>query len=747
MTDGRASHPVRSIGRPKMADIQQNVTNLFKSALNFISSQGIPGVTRAAGTAAGGQDHPLVGSTVEVGKHRVKIHSLLAEGGFALVFACQNQEGRWLALKRQIPTDADSANAIIQEINFAKELSGHPAIMTYVAAAQSKANNRTEFFLLTELLSGGPLIDHMQRAKLRPDQVLKIFYALCTAVHHMHDRNPPITHRDLKIENLLFDSKGHIKLCDFGSATTDIFRPDETWSVSQRSRLEEDMQKFTTPMYRSPEVLDLYQNYPIGPSQDIWALGCILVYLCYGRHPFEDSAKLAIVNANYRLPKEETPFSVFHSIIESLLQPDPYSRPMISDVCERLEAVAVVFGVDPRAPVTGLGLPFEQSDPEVQRPVNRTPPPVPPAAAVGGVPTAKAAAHSAPPRPPPPRAAHSPPVGSASRPEVGGSQGGFPLDEEERIRVFEERENRRADEAHRQALAEEAEYRRRLAAENQALREAEDRRKREAAQPPRPPPPADDDPFAIFDTRPQASTSSANLRPSAVDLLGDWPTDSSGGIQRNSSAPSLDPFADFLASTADNPPKPPPRNSSTTAGASAAARSAGNSGRSTPAQRPKPPAQQQTAGVNFESFFNSNGTGVGPKFDESAFDDILSSQGFSSTAKNAQRSLADMKRAELARELSPTEMKAIQIRDWTEGKEKNIRALLSSLNEVLWEGANYTPPTVVDLMPDENVKKFYRRALIVIHPDKHRDEPHEELAKCVFSCLDLAWKKFEEERS
>lgn len=46
-------------------------------------------------------------------------------GGFALVFSCQNQEGKWFALKRQIATDAQSANAINQEINFAKEVRFH----------------------------------------------------------------------------------------------------------------------------------------------------------------------------------------------------------------------------------------------------------------------------------------------------------------------------------------------------------------------------------------------------------------------------------------------------------------------------------------------------------------------------------------------------------------------------------------------------------------------------------------------
>jgi serine/threonine protein kinase len=72
--------------------------------------------------------------------------------------------------------------------------------MKFVAASQSKGQDgRLEFYMLSELLSGGPLIDVMQRMKLKPDQVLKIFYALCCAVQHMHDRSQPITHRDLKV--------------------------------------------------------------------------------------------------------------------------------------------------------------------------------------------------------------------------------------------------------------------------------------------------------------------------------------------------------------------------------------------------------------------------------------------------------------------------------------------------------------------------------------------------------------------
>lgn len=45
----------------------------------------------------------------------------------------------------------------------------------------------------------------------------------------------------VQIENLLFDSYGYVKLCDFGSATTEVVTPDETWSALQRAQLEEEV--------------------------------------------------------------------------------------------------------------------------------------------------------------------------------------------------------------------------------------------------------------------------------------------------------------------------------------------------------------------------------------------------------------------------------------------------------------------------------------------------------------------------
>lgn len=53
--------------------------------------------------------------------------------------------------------------------------------------------------------------------------------------------------------------------------------------MSQRNSLEDEMARHTTPMYRAPEMLDLWSNYPIDTPADIWALGCILFYLCYNQ--------------------------------------------------------------------------------------------------------------------------------------------------------------------------------------------------------------------------------------------------------------------------------------------------------------------------------------------------------------------------------------------------------------------------------------------------------------------------------
>lgn len=62
-------------------------------------------------------------------------------------------------------------------------------------------------------------------------------------------------------------------------------------------------------------MVDTWNNYIIDRASDIWALGCLLYVLCFNKHPFEDSAKLRILNANYTIPSNDGKYSDFHPLI------------------------------------------------------------------------------------------------------------------------------------------------------------------------------------------------------------------------------------------------------------------------------------------------------------------------------------------------------------------------------------------------------------------------------------------------
>lgn len=90
-------------------------------------------------------------------------------------------------------------------------MSGHPSIIRYVfhkavLPKQPITRNHVEYFLVTEFCSGGPLIELMKREALTCEQICKIFNSVVNAAHHMHDRSPPITHRDLKVKLTLLTS-------------------------------------------------------------------------------------------------------------------------------------------------------------------------------------------------------------------------------------------------------------------------------------------------------------------------------------------------------------------------------------------------------------------------------------------------------------------------------------------------------------------------------------------------------------
>ncbi|XP_068782885.1 cyclin-G-associated kinase isoform X2 [Struthio camelus] len=329
--------------------------SLLQSALDFLAGPGSLG-------AASRDQNDFVGQTVEMGDMKLRIKRVIAEGGFAFVYEAQDLgSGKDYALKRLLSNEEEKNKAIIQEVCFMKKLSGHPNVVQFCSAAsigkEESDTGQGEFLLLTELCKG-QLVEFLKKVELKGpiscDTVLKIFYQTCRAVQHMHKQKPPIIHRDLKVENLLISNQGTIKLCDFGSATTIAYYPDYNWSAQKRALVEEEITRNTTPMYRAPEMIDLYSNFPIGEKQDIWALGCILYLLCFRQHPFEDGAKLRIVNGKYVIPQNDARYLVFHDLIRCTLKVNPEERLSITELVNQLQEIAAARNVNPKSPITEL---------------------------------------------------------------------------------------------------------------------------------------------------------------------------------------------------------------------------------------------------------------------------------------------------------------------------------------------------------------------------------------------------------
>ncbi|KAL2470827.1 Auxilin-related protein 2 [Abeliophyllum distichum] len=91
----------------------------------------------------------------------------------------------------------------------------------------------------------------------------------------------------------------------------------------------------------------------------------------------------------------------------------------------------------------------------------------------------------------------------------------------------------------------------------------------------------------------------------------------------------------------------------------------------------------------------------------------------------------------------------IEIKRWAAGKEGNLRALLSTMQYVLWPECGWQPVSLTDLITGASVKKVYRKATLCIHPDKVQQKgatlQQKYIAEKVFDLLKEAWNKFNSE--
>ncbi|OMO50395.1 hypothetical protein CCACVL1_30468 [Corchorus capsularis] len=94
------------------------------------------------------------------------------------------------------------------------------------------------------------------------------------------------------------------------------------------------------------------------------------------------------------------------------------------------------------------------------------------------------------------------------------------------------------------------------------------------------------------------------------------------------------------------------------------------------------------------------------------------------TQDRVARAVADMNQRDRQTQHEQEERRRIaeamdfEIKRWAAGKEGNMRALLSSLQQVLWPECGWEPVSLTDLITSGSVKKVYRKATLCVHPDK-----------------------------
>lgn len=184
----------------------------------------------------------------------------------------------------------------------------HPFLMKLHYSFQDADN----LYLVMDFINGGELFFHLQNERRFSNERARFYAAeICLAMAHLHSQG--IIYRDLKPENLLVDSAGHIKVTDFGLS---------------KEGLQDNARTRTfcgTPEYLAPEVLEA-KAYT--KAVDWWSVGTLIFEMLTGLPPFycEDVQKMYSLKmtAELSIPDYVTPEAA--DIIKKFLERNPETR-------------------------------------------------------------------------------------------------------------------------------------------------------------------------------------------------------------------------------------------------------------------------------------------------------------------------------------------------------------------------------------------------------------------------------------
>ncbi|KAB8073547.1 kinase-like domain-containing protein [Aspergillus leporis] len=274
--------------------------------------------------------------------------SLIGEGSFGSVFlALHSITGELMAVKQvEIPsatkgTEFDKrknsmVTALKHEIELLQGLH-HPNIVQYLGTAAD--DQYLNIFL--EYVPGGSIATMLKQYNTFQEPLIKNFVRqILAGLSYLHSRD--IIHRDIKGANILVDNKGGIKISDFGISK----RVEASTLLGSRAsgtgggHLHRPSLQGSV-YWMAPEVV---RQTAHTKKADIWSLGCLVVEMFIGAHPFPDCSQLqaifAIGSNKARPPAPEHASKDAVAFLDMTFQVDYEQRPSADELlkCQFLAA-------------------------------------------------------------------------------------------------------------------------------------------------------------------------------------------------------------------------------------------------------------------------------------------------------------------------------------------------------------------------------------------------------------------------
>nr|XP_029726331.1 serine/threonine-protein kinase N isoform X8 [Aedes albopictus] len=242
-----------------------------------------------------------------------RLLSVLGRGHFGKVILAQYRNtGEYFAIKALKKGDIiarDEVESLLSEkrIFEVANTMRHPFLVNLFACFQTEQH----VCFVMEYAAGGDLMMHIHTDVFSEPRA--VFYAACVVLGLQYLHESKIIYRDLKLDNLLLDTEGYVKIADFGLCKEGMGFGDRTGTFCG------------TPEFLAPEVLT---ETSYTRAVDWWGLGVLIFEMLVGESPFpgddEEEVFDSIVNDEVRYPRFLSLEAI--AIMRRLLRKNPERR-------------------------------------------------------------------------------------------------------------------------------------------------------------------------------------------------------------------------------------------------------------------------------------------------------------------------------------------------------------------------------------------------------------------------------------